>query len=87
MVKPSRPTLEDFLIPESLCPMATEPYVLTLAALHIAPRRIKGIRQRWEDAALRLYGIDPAEFADYMWAALGTNACWKRPRKAQKQGD
>ena len=80
------PTLEGFFIPESLCPLAIDPYIVALAASYISPKKIAGVRQTWEDTALRMYGMDPAEFSEYMWVALGTNACWKRPRKAQKQG-
>ena len=81
------PTLEGFFIPEALCPLAIDPFIVALAASYIAPRNVGCAKQTWEDTALRMYGIDPTEFADYMWAALRTNACWKRHRKAQKQGD
>lgn len=80
------PTLEGFFIPEALCPLAIDPFIVALAASYIAPRNVGCAKQTWEDTALRMYGIDPTEFADYMWAALRANACWKRPRKAQKQG-
>ena len=85
MVK-NYPTLEGFFIPEALCPLAIDPCIVALAASYIAPRNVKGAKQTWEDTALRMYGIDPAEFADYMWASLAKNACWKKPCIAKKLG-
>lgn len=72
MVK-NYPTLEGFFIPEALCPLAIDPFIVALAASYIAPRNVGCAKQTWEDTALRMYGIDPTEFADYMWAALRTN--------------